>query len=149
MATLEMELRFVTYGSAEWADARQLRYSLFFQPMGLSLSVLDDGEEQAAMHLVALAGNRVVGYGRLYPLENGEYRLSQMVVTPACQGQGIGRQILQYLVNQVRASSGSILRLDARKTAVGFYSKAGFQQVGEVFLSSRTGIPHVTMVMRL
>lgn len=144
-----MDLRFVALESSAWHEARELRYSAFYLPLGLPRSVLDDAEEQQGHHLVAVDNDRVVACARLTNNGNGKFSLSQMVVAPEQQRNGLGRTIMKFLISQVLIVGGHLIELDARITAVGFYAKLDFQQEGPVFLSKRTGIPHIHMTMRL
>lgn len=142
-----MRFQFVTPGSREWHEARELRHASFFRPLGLPLSVMDDDEEPNGAHLVALIDGGVVGYGRLFDLGAGEFHLSQLVVAPDHRGKGIGSALLRALVGKARNDGGAVVKLAARVTAVSFYKAAGFHQVGDVFPSGKTGIPHVNMVL--
>lgn len=144
-----MEFRFVNMGSQEWTVARQLRYTLFFEPMKLPVSLMDDEDEECGMHLVAIESGSVIGYGRLNALDDRDYQVSQMVVEPQWQGRGVGRQILNHLADRVRSAGGRTLRLAARTSVIEFYLKAGFQRVGDAFPSQKTGIPHACMMLSL
>lgn len=72
-----------------------------------------------------------------------EFQIYQMVVEPKYQGQGLGRQILQALIEAATAQGASLVTLNARVTKMLFYQKSGFEPVGEVFASSSTGIAHI------
>jgi predicted GNAT family N-acyltransferase len=137
--------RFVAHGSGEWLQARDIRYALFFQSHGLVPTIMDDDHEAVAFHLVALAADRVVGYGRLIALGEGEFQISQMVVPGAHQRQGIGTVILQNLMRKALDGGAQSIVLEARLPAVGFYERAGFVRCGVAYPSAKTGIPHVTM----
>lgn len=72
-----------------------------------------------------------------------------MVVMPEFQGQKLGMNILQTLTKVAVERGASLLTLNAKTTKVQFYQKAGFGTVGEVFLSSTTGAPHIKMQKKL
>jgi predicted GNAT family N-acyltransferase len=142
-----VNLSFVGYGSPPWQEARALRYALFFQPHRLPPSVMDDAHEAHATHLVAQEGGRVVGYGRLFYLEDGVAQISQMVVSPAHQGRGIGMRLLHGLLDCAAADEARSFELSARLPAIRFYTRAGFQPCGEVYASDKTGVLHVKMTL--
>jgi GNAT superfamily N-acetyltransferase len=61
--------------------------------------------------------------------------LTGMAVLPSAQRRGVGRQLIEAAVVQVRAWPGQAIRLDAYDAIAGagpFYSKTGFGEVGRV-----------------
>ena len=140
-----MELKTVKVGSPEWRAARQLRYALFFKAHSLPQSVLDDGKEEDAFHLVCVMHEDVVAYGRLSATTEDVFQISQMVVAPECQGQGLGSAVLRGLTDLAIARGAAVVSLNARLSAVEFYTAAGFRTVGQSFVSSTTNVEHIAM----
>ncbi len=143
----DYQLKLIEYGSPEYQQAAQLRYRLFYQEHGISFAAIFDLEEQRDLHLAITANSthRVLAYGRLAQTSRMQFQIYQMVVEPECQGQGLGKTILQALTEAAIQRGASLLTLDARVAKMQFYQKLGFEPVGEVFPSSRTGIPHIKM----
>src|SRR5947209_1430101 len=78
----------------------------------------------------ALSGKSVVGVVALIPMGNGVYELSKMAVSPAMQGQGIGRRLLLHAIDQAKllGASGLFLGSNSRlKDAVHLYESIGFR----------------------
>ena len=48
------------------------------------------------------AGDRAVGCVALIPMGDGVYELSKMAVAPDLRGQGIGRRLLQYAIDEAK-----------------------------------------------
>lgn len=140
-----MQLIAVEIGSPEWKAARKLRYALFFEEHSLPQSVLDDGKEENAQHVVAVLGGNVVGYGRLSLTAANVFQISQMVVTPEHQGHGIGSAVLRALIKLASEGGASLIELNARLPAVSFYAAEGFQTKGETYVSSTTKVKHIAM----
>ena len=69
-----------------------------------------------------------------------------MVVSPSHQHQGYGEKLLLEIMQTAKNKGAKNIMLNARTTAVGFYKKLGFQQVGHVYSSQSTGVPHIKMV---
>jgi len=71
-------------------------------------------------------GSRLVGFGRV--LSDGAYQaaLYDVVVLPAWQGRGIGRAILEHLLQKVR-DCNAILYANPGKE--GFYGRLGFRRL--------------------
>jgi putative acetyltransferase len=68
----------------------------------------------------------------LIPMENAVYELSKMAVSPAFQGRGIGRKLLEHAIAQARQLGASSLFLgsnSALKNAVHLYETVGFRHV--------------------
>jgi predicted GNAT family N-acyltransferase len=149
----ESKIELIKYNSAEFQQACQLRYELFFAEHSLPWHIVQDERQAEYFHAAILIRNSVVAYGQLVPQDNSVYQISQMVVKPGYQGQNFGSRILLFLIEQAK-KEGAIakrrrsliaLTLNARTTAVGFYQKFCFQTHGTQFPSSTTGIPHITM----
>ena len=79
--------------------ALKLRYAVFFQKHDLPESVVIDELEPRSRHFVLLKKDNLIAYARLSKLEAKVFRISQMVVLPARQGQGMGSRLLIHLIN--------------------------------------------------
>ena len=67
--------------------------------------------------------------------------LHRLCVHPDFQGQGVARQAMDYLENEVRAQGIKTIRLDAfsqNPTALHLYESRGYQKAGEI--SYRKGL---------
>lgn len=141
------QLKFVEYGSAEYHQAAQLRYHLFYQEHNIPFESIFDPQEKQDLHLAIATNseNRVLAYGRLGQNSLNEFQIYQMAVVPECQRQGLGMRILQTLTDVALERGASRLVLDARVTKMKFYQKFGFESVGKVFASSMTSVKHIKM----
>ena len=91
-------------------------------------------------HLVCEQEGQVVGvcgYGADMGEGEGVYWLGWTYVNPWRRGQGIGRRLLEAVVERVRALGGRKLyaetsSLEAYAAAVRFYARAGFAQEGRL-----------------
>jgi predicted GNAT family N-acyltransferase len=71
-------------------------------------------------------------------------KLRQMAVPTAFHGKGFGRKLLTFAEDTARAKGFTLIYCNARKTALDFYIKCGWQLVdGVEFLE--VGIPHLRM----
>jgi ribosomal protein S18 acetylase RimI-like enzyme len=77
--------------------------------------------------------------------DSNAWRLRGMAVSPAFQGKGYGRQLLDRCLQSVADHGGSVLWCNARRPAVGFYRRAGFEIVGSEFMIPGIG-PHYVML---
>ncbi len=74
-------------------------------------------------------------------------RLRQMAVLNDLQGKGIGRALMNFAENLARDSGYKIMRMHARKNAIGFYEKMGYRVNGDQFIE--VTIPHYVMEKQL
>jgi GNAT superfamily N-acetyltransferase len=70
-------------------------------------------------------------------------RLRQMAVNNTLQGKGIGRALMNFAENLARDRGYKRLTMHARKTAVGFYERLGYQISSPEF--EEVTIPHYVM----
>ena len=137
-----IEIDFVPIDSMEFKDAFAIRYNELYKDKNLPTSAALDGYDEKSLHCVAKLNGKVVGYGRLNP-EDG--RIAQMAVEKQFQHQGIGKQIVQALMDKGKELKLPTLFLLARTGVQTFYERFGFYPVGKTFISPRTKIPHIRM----
>ena len=132
-----------------------LRHEVFVVGQGVPVELERDELDPGADHAVALLDGAVVGTGRLVDgrideegrLEPGTpgsvSTVGRMAVLDRARGGGIGRALLDLLVERARERELPIVELHAQVHARGFYERAGFTPFGEVYLEA--GIEHVGM----
>ncbi len=148
---IETEAHWVGPGDVAYERLRDLRHRLFFAEMVEGRGLLDDASETRAHHLVLTPPGRpseVLAGGRGLRTHDRTYVISQMVVEPEFQGQGLGRRVVELLVDRAARHGAHRVTLAARVEAVGFYGAVGFTVCGEEFPSATTGVPHVMMELR-
>jgi YbgC/YbaW family acyl-CoA thioester hydrolase len=135
-----------------WADlgraASAVRDAVFVQEQGIDAALEHDGQDTQAVHVLAM--NRLglaVGTGRLLPCAEGVARIGRMAVLAPVRSAGIGRQLLDALVDVARSRRFEQVLLHAQADAIEFYRRAGFGLEGEAFMEA--GLPHQTMTRRL
>lgn len=75
--------------------------------------------------VVAEANYKIVGMGSLLIMWHDLAEIRSLVIDPACQGQGIGRRIVELLLEEARALD--LPRVFALTRKPGFFLKIGFQ----------------------
>ncbi|MFU8817628.1 MAG: GNAT family N-acetyltransferase, partial [Pseudomonadales bacterium] len=103
-----------------------------------------DGEDEASSHFLALnAAGQPLGCARLLP--SGQ--IGRMAVLREHRGGGLGTRLLQEAIEAAKRQGMPRVSLHAQIQAEGFYRKAGFLPLGEVFMEA--GIPHREMELAL
>lgn len=99
----------------------------------LARSFTDLGNSHAC---VAVLDGRVVAFGSLFVLNRVRGGRSgiieDMAVSKAVRGQGIGRRVVENLLEQARASGCFKVSLEASASAEPFYQSTGFAPAGQV-----------------
>jgi predicted GNAT family N-acyltransferase len=132
-------------GDAERDAALALRRDVFVDEQGVPEELEIDEHDEAALHLVAFDGDRLVGVCRLVmgtpPTPRAKF--GRLVVARDARGAGIGSALLGEAERRAHALGAQRMVLTAQTAAVGLYERAGYTARGDVFLDA--GIEHVTM----
>jgi predicted GNAT family N-acyltransferase len=129
-------------------QAWALRRRVFIEEQHVPEEIELDADDARAVHALALevanpnGTERPVGCGRM--LVHGDYvKIGRMAVLAERRGTGVGRRVLEFLLEHARQRGFRRAVLDAQMHAEGFYLKQGFIPVGEVF--EEAGIMHRRM----
>lgn len=136
-----------TIRQADWPQERSLlravREPVFVMEQGVPLDMEWDDDDLMAYHLLALdSRQRPIGTARLL----GSGQIGRMAVLPEWRGRGVGRALLERLLQQAASHGMQHIFLFAQISAEPFYAKAGFTPVGEVF--EEAGILHRKMELQ-
>jgi predicted GNAT family N-acyltransferase len=133
--------------AADWPEVAALRTRVFVEEQGVPPEIEQDDRDATAVHALSRdAAGRVVATGRLLVGE-GTATIGRMAADPAVRGRGHGRAVLDELHRQAALRGVREIALHAQLTARGFYERAGYTAVGEIY--EEAGISHVTMTRRL
>lgn len=143
-----MEYLFIDKNHDYYQRAIDLRISLFFKNMDNPNSLIDDKYEINSQHLICIDGKNLAGTGRL-SVERKQGIISQMAIKKDYQGKGIGSEILLRLLAECSGLGLDEIKLSARKTAIDFYRKFGFEVYGVSYESKKTGVIHQNMKKQL
>ncbi len=142
-----MALKLIDHGSPEYSQMVQLRMDILRKPLGLSLTPEELEKEKDEILIAAFEEEKMLGCCMLIKGEPGTVRLRQMAVLNNLQGKGIGRALMQFAENIARDRGFRHIMMHARKTAIGFYEKLGYEVVGTDFVE--VTLPHVIMRKQL
>ncbi|HEY3317865.1 MAG TPA: GNAT family N-acetyltransferase [Coriobacteriia bacterium] len=142
------QLRFVTPADPLFAGASALRYEVLHRPLGLASDADWDDADPHSRHLVAVRGETVVGYARLVMTDRAA-RIRHLAVDPTARHGGVGAKLMQELITQARREGRTLIWVNARFTALGFYRGLGFHEAGGLTAAEDTQMPHKRMELRL
>ena len=92
-----------------------------------------------AFHLGARSGNSVIAIASFHPEKHAglkgwkQFRLRGMATHPDHVGKGIGKALLTFAMDHLKAQHADLLWCNARVLAVPFYEKLGFIREGPEF----------------
>lgn len=131
------------------ADERQLCYDIrtkvFVDEQNVPLDLEIDEHEDECVHFIARIGGEPMGTARL--MDKGYAKLQRIAVSKDARGTGLGRALLQAMLDRAMELGKSEARLDAQVYAIPFYEKLGFKAEGPEF--DDAGIPHRLMRKKL
>lgn len=126
-------------------DAQAIRTAVFVDEQRIPADLEWDEADAVCEHAVAY--NRfglALGTGRLLQHVPGVAKIGRMAVSQAVRGSGVGRAVLDALMQQARSRGDREVLLHAQSSAASFYLRAGFSPRGAMF--EEAGIPHIEMV---
>lgn len=142
-----MALKIIDHGSVEYAEMIRLRDDVLRRPLGLSFSQEELDKEKEEILIAAFEDDKMLGCCMLVREDPTVIRLRQMAVSNNLQGKGIGRALMLFAENIARDRGFRKLKMHARKTAVGFYERLGYEVAGTEF--EEVTIPHFVMEKKL
>jgi predicted GNAT family N-acyltransferase len=129
---------------ADLADLRAVREAVFIAEQQIPEDLEFDEMDPHCHHVIARDfRHRPIGTGRLTP----EGKIGRMAVIREWRNRGVGRSLLQALVEKAIKSGWTEVGVNAQVSVMDFYEKAGFIKKGAVFIEA--GIPHQTMQLLL
>jgi predicted GNAT family N-acyltransferase len=127
----------------ELAAALALRIEVFCGEQGVAFDGDRDGLDDAAVHLVAVEDDAVVGTCRLLIEPGGTARFGRLCVRASARGTRVGALLLAEAEREARAGDARRIGMHAQTDALALYRRAGFRPYGERF--DEEGIEHLGM----
>ena len=136
-----IELSIINWTKAQ-SLVKPLRYQVFVIEQKVPEEMEWDEFDEIAWHAIVTADHQTVGTGRLI-LDGHVAKIGRMAVHSSRRNQGIGKSILNALIQTAKEKGAQECILHAQTHAIAFYAKADFEPHGPIF--DEAGIPHVEM----
>ncbi len=120
-----------------------IRRRVFIEEQKVPESLEWDEFDDSASHFIVLYKHEAIAAARLKP----DGQIGRMAVLPAYRNQGIGSDLLQFILNSIDRKNINQVYLHAQTAAIIFYEKTGFISHGKVFYEAN--IPHREMIKTL
>ena len=142
-----MEPEVIQHGSEKYAQACELREIILRKPLKLRLLDEDLRSESEYHHYGIWDGEMIAACLVAVPHTDALVQIRQMAVAECHQSKGIGKKLIQFAEQELRTKGFTQVFLHARKEAVLFYRKLGYQSAGSEFIE--ISIPHLKMEKNL
>lgn len=144
---MKLRLRWIDHLSPAYALAVALRRDILRKPLGLEFTEAQLASESSSLHLACWDEDVLSGTLLLTPLEDGSIQMRQVAVDDRKQGLGVGRLMVVESESEAARRGFTRMMLHARDSAVGFYTKLGYERVGDEFIE--VGVRHQEMAKNL
>lgn len=128
-------------------DAKLIRETVFIQEQNIPENEEWDEQDAISLHFVIYdisAESRIsIATARL--LQNNS--IGRVAVLKAYRGLGIGRLLMQNIIDHAKTEQREFLKLSSQVHAISFYESLGFHIEGTEYLDC--GIPHIDMLKKL
>lgn len=120
-------------------EALPIRQAVLRKGKPLTACVFEGDEQADTFHLGAFEERELLGIVTLMANKNAkfspedQYQLRGMAVMPNARKKGLARLLLEKSEELLLGKNIKLLWCNARKKAVGFYAKQGFETRGESF----------------
>ncbi|HXS36247.1 MAG TPA: GNAT family N-acetyltransferase [Flavipsychrobacter sp.] len=84
--------------------------------------------------IIVYSDNLPIAFASYSEVETSVFKLHKLYVLPDLQGQGIGKQIVSYVIDSIKRNSATKLILNVNRhniSAKSFYEKLGFMLIRE------------------
>lgn len=129
--------------SKTYLDALTIRKEVFVEEQQVPVSMEIDDLEDKTLHLVGYEEGIPVATARIFPMENGKYKVQRVAIRKAAREKKCGSILMQEIERHIRELGGRRLFLGAQNHAIGFYEKVGYTICGEEY--EEAGILHHDM----
>jgi len=120
-------------------DTYPIRKQMLRQNAPMEACKFPGDHDDLTFHLGAFFEGKLVSVASFY-FENNDsieaphqFRLRGMATLPEYHGQGFSSALLRTAIPLIKRSHCDTLWCNARKTALGFYQKVGFEEIGDFF----------------
>jgi len=140
-------IKIVPHNSTLYWKAVDLRTKILRIPLGLKFSQEELLQENNQIHFIYQEGEDVRATLALKAVSKTNMKMRQVAVDTGLQGKGIGKKLVLFSEKHALEAGYQYMECNARKVAVPFYLKLGYQIEGKEF--TEVNIPHFRMVKPL
>lgn len=141
-----MQFCTIEFGSDLYNQECKIRHEILRKPLGLNLYYENFNLEANYYHFGFLEKEKLVSCVVAIPIDELTIKFRQILVIPSFQRLGIGTKMMSETEKYLAELNFSQFELNARKSAIDFYKRIGYQIIGSEFIEINTNIIHVKMI---
>jgi len=142
MSEKHLVIRLADWGKNKTALST-IRRQVFIEEQNVPEDMEWDEFDASASHFLVLRNNQAIACARL----KTDGQIGRMAVLPEHRSKGIGKQLLQFVLQEAVAQNLNTVYLHAQVSARAFYEKHGFNARGDIFYEAN--IPHQEMLKKI
>ncbi|NGX38413.1 MAG: putative N-acetyltransferase YjcF [Chlamydiae bacterium] len=128
----------------EYEISLKIRHEVFIEEQGVPKEIEIDPFENSGENFLLFYQDDPVGVGR-YKIKQGLAKFERVAILKSVRGRGLGRILMEALESDAaNRFPGYLQAMQAQYSAIPFYEKLGWVQIGEIF--HEAGIVHRWMV---
>ncbi len=119
--------------------AQQVSYML---DMIYSDDALRQQMENSQKFILGYSDELPIAFASYSEIEAGVFKLHKLYVLPDLQGQGIGKRMIEYVMDDMKKDNANMLILNVNRhnaSAKSFYENLGFEQIREEDIDINNG----------
>ncbi len=140
--------KYILSGLGDLTDVFAIRDKVFVEEQGIPYELEHDDKDSEAIFALAFEEGedfkKPVATGRLLFLEEN-FKIGKIATLKEYRGMGYGDFVVRMLIDKAFTMGAKQIFVDAQVTAVDFYKKIGFRNIGEEF--EEAGIKKQPMVV--
>src|ERR1700722_17479621 len=131
---MNVETRIFSYNTPDYRLALDLRYRILRKPLGLQFTEAELKRDEKGTHFGLFVDGIMVACLTLIKIDEGIMQMRQVAVEDEAQGKGLGKMLSVAAEKYALDKGCTIIFCHARKSAVPFYEKLGYQVASEEFI---------------
>jgi len=146
----KIECKLLEFGSNDYKKSIELRRNVLRKPLGLDFTTDDLNSEHDQFHFALFCNNElqaILLLKQMKDISTSTLKMRQVAVDPEFQSKGFGSVLVKFSEKWATESGFKNIELNARITALEFYKKLNYKEIGNEFLE--VNIPHIKMIKNL
>jgi len=127
----------------EFIDAIRIRVDVFIREQGFEPGWEPDEDDKVSKHFIAVIDGEIVAAARCRETAKSEIKIERMVTKKDSRGKGIGKALLEFMLEDIREQSPKKIWLRSQVRSMKFYEKCGFKVTTKPF--DMWGVPHIDL----
>ena len=123
----------------------KIRETVFAKEQKVPRNIESDKFDKTSKHVIVNYKGKPIGCARVR-FVNGNAKLERIAVLKSSRGKGIGKSIMNYLVNYCKDKRAKGVYMNAQYYLKDYYSKLGFITKGKPFFEAK--LKHIKMVFK-